>query len=158
MLIVPDLAIIANWLKKMAVIFYHSQQNCMIELIYLHKIKGVSNAMITLIDDILTISIQTHVKQIALQSLLGEVSQINSSTFLAKAYLQLNDFESAKMIFSHSVPVSEGITFNQFSLLLSRFEEEALQVIAELSYCELLLNTSEHDDFLKTDMTTFTLN
>lgn len=149
MLIVPNFTIISAWLNKLKVVFHPSEDSNIIELVYLKKVKGISYASIILLDDILTISIYSQIKQVALQTLIGEVSQINNSTFLAKVYLELREDESAKLIFSYSMPISEGITFNQFCLSLSRFEEEALQVIAELDQCDLLLNALDNNGCLK---------
>ena len=143
MLIIPDITIISTWLKNLNAIFNLSTERNTIELIYLQKVNGISNADISLIDDIMTISIYSPVKQIALPALFTEISQINSATFLAKVYLELRDNENARIVFSYSISLSEGITFNQFSLCLSRFEEEALQVITELDSCDLLLNSLE---------------
>lgn len=151
MLIVPNFTIISAWLNKLKVVYHPSEDSNIIELVYLQKVKGISYASITLLDDILTISIYSQIKQVALQILIGEVSQINNSTFLAKVYLELREDESAKLIFCYSMPISEGITFNQFSLSLSRFEEEALQVIAELDHCDLLLNALDNNGCLKSN-------
>lgn len=141
MITVPDLTIIANWLKKLNVTYYQCENCTALHLAHLQKFGGIADAKVDLLDDIITISIVSEIKQSAIPALLSELSQINSSTFLAKVYLDVNDSDLPKIIFSYSMHAAEGITFNQFSLSLSSLEEEVLQIVSELESCDLLLNS-----------------
>ncbi|WP_392563899.1 YbjN domain-containing protein [Orbus wheelerorum] len=143
MIIISDLSTIAQWLKKLNVEFYQCDNCAALHLSYLQKIEGVHDAKIELIDDILITSIEAEIKSSAIISLLSELSQINKSTFLTKVYLDVNDNNEPKIVFSYAMHVAEGLTFNQFSLSLASLEEEALQVISELYNCDLL-NSNNH--------------
>ncbi|WP_392562632.1 YbjN domain-containing protein [Orbus sturtevantii] len=146
MIIISELSTIAEWLRKLNVEFYQCDNCSALHLSYLQKIEGVHDAKVELIDDILIISIIAEIKASAIITLLGELSQINKSTFLTKVYLEVNDNAEPKMVFSYAMHVAEGLTFNQFSLSLASLEEEALQVISELYNCELLNNKNNLDD------------
>jgi len=146
MIMISELSTIAQWLRKLNVEFYQCDNCSALHLSYLQKIEGVHDAKVELVDDILITSIIAEIKSSAIITLLGELSQINKSTFLSKVYLDVNDNNESKIIFSYAMHVAEGLTFNQFSLSLASLEEEALQVISELYHCDLLINNHHLGD------------
>lgn len=136
-----ELLTISEWLKQLNVAFYRCDSCAALHLSYLQQLDGVSDAKIELIDNIIVISIIAEIKPSSIIALLAEISQINQSTFFSKAYLDVSDNSEAKIIFSYSLHVTDGLTFNQFSMSLASLEEEALQIISELYSCELLSNS-----------------
>lgn len=136
-----ELLTISQWLKQLNVAFYQCDSCTALHLSYLQNLDGVADAKIELIDNIIVISVIAEIKQSSIIALLAEISQINQSTFFSKAYLDINDNSNAKIIFAYSLHVTEGLTFNQFSMSLASLEEEALQIIGELYSCELLSNS-----------------
>lgn len=139
MLIVPNLVEISQWLDSLNVTYHQfDDENNQLHLSYLQKVNGVFDAKIILLDEMLTITVVAEVKQSAIAILVGELSDINQTALFVKVYLDIKDDQLAKIVFSYSIPVSNGITFDQFSLALARLEEEALQIIADLINCELL--------------------
>ncbi|WP_392559996.1 type III secretion system chaperone family protein [Orbus mooreae] len=135
---ISEMSTIAQWLNRLDVDFYQCEQCSALHLSYLQKIEGVDDAKIELIDDILVISISAEIKQSAIVALLSELSQINQSIFFSKVYLDVNDTNPPKIVFSYSMHFAERVTFNQFSMTLASIEEESLQIISELYNGELL--------------------
>lgn len=138
MLTVPDLLTLSTWLKQLDIGNYQCDHCYALHLPHLQDSVDIYDAKIELIDDTILFSVVTEAKLSAIPTILAELSQINSSTFFAKAYLNITEENEAKIILSYAINCVEGISENQFSSMFYRFEEEALQIVAELGKYELL--------------------
>lgn len=148
MITLSELSLISEWLKKLNVEFYQCDSCLALHLSYLQKLDGVADAKVELIDNVVMMSVIADIKSSAIMSLMAELSQINLSTFFAKVYLDVKDNSEARIVFSYSLHMTDGLTFNQFSMSLASLEEEALQVIGELHSCDLLSNKHHSSDEL----------
>ncbi|QIQ21219.1 YbjN domain-containing protein [Zophobihabitans entericus] len=156
-MVIPSFEQIMSWLDEAGIGYYQCEHCQALHIKHIQSLNDVYDAKIDFIDDILYYTLIAEVRPSAVPTLMTELSQINAASPIIKAYLDIQDDSSPKLVLLHSVNCGEGLSVNQFSLFLLRVEEDALQVINEVKNCDLLayVDQDNNDNLSGKDLSTY---
>ncbi|XKM12593.1 YbjN domain-containing protein [Orbaceae bacterium ac157xtp] len=142
MQVVNPLNRIQNWLLQLNVDSYFCDHCNAIHLPHLQDRNNIHHTKIEVIDDALALTITSNITPQAILMLVSELCQINKSTTFVKVFMDVEaDSDLAQIKFVHSLFYSDDLTFEQFSLVFTRFEEESLELIEELANCDMIADS-----------------
>ena len=117
-MIIPDLTILRTWLDQMKLSCFECDSCQALHLPHMQNVDGVFDAKIDILDDMLVFSALAEVRPTAIVPLIANLSQINASSLLVKTFMDIQDSAMPKLVVCYSLPLSAGLTFEQFSLAL----------------------------------------
>lgn len=145
LLTVPDLALLRRWLDQLGISFFECDSCQALHLPHMQNFDGVFDAKVDLLDNVILFSALAEVKPTALITLVGELSEINASSLMAKAFVDVQDDNLPKLIVCQSLSVAVGITLEQFAHFLQQGEEQMSMIILEAHANDLLFLGEEEE-------------
>lgn len=151
-MVIPDLSILREWLDRLKLSYFECDACEALHLPHMQNIEGVFDAKVDIMDETLVFSSLSEVKPTAIIPLVANLSQINASSLLVKTFMDIQDVSLPKLVVCYSFPITAGMTFEQFSLVIQQAEEQIVSVIFEIFSNNMLYTTEEIEQEDEEDM------
>lgn len=145
-LVIPDLDLLKYWLEQQNIRWFECDHCQALHLPHLQNFEGVLDARLDLLEGVLLLSAVAEIKLTALISLAYELSEINASSLTAKAFIDVQDDASPKLVVCQSLSVGVGVTTDQFAQFMQQSEEQISMIITEAVAGDLLQSGSEEEN------------
>lgn len=145
-LIIPDLDLLRLWLDRLEITFFECDSCQALHLPHMQNFDGILDAKIDLLDEIVLFSAVAEVKLTELLTLVSELSHINASSLVVKAFIDIQEDSLPKLITSLALNVGVGITLAQFAAFMRQGEEQLSMIVMETCANGLLLLEEEEKE------------
>jgi len=132
MLVMPDLAVLREWLERLQITCFECDACQALHLPHMQSIGAIFDAKVDMTDDIILFSALAEIKPSSLMALVGQISQLNASSLTMKIFIDLQDDNIPKLVLCHAFVATAGITIDQFNCFLIEAEEQAAQIILDV--------------------------
>lgn len=147
-LVIPDLDTLRQWLEQLAISSFECDACEALHLPHFQNINGIYDAKVDVIDNVVLFTAVAELKASMLLSVLAEISQYNAASLTMKVFVDIQDDNLPKLVLCQSLSAERGITFEQFSLLLTEAEESTSQLLEDLQVRGFLLGEIEESSLV----------
>lgn len=137
-LVKPDLGTLRDWMDQKNIEWFECGQCQSLHLTAMQHIAGVFDAKLDILDEVILVSLSADIRPSALLAMVGELSQINASALTIKAFIDIQEDNSAKLVLCQSLMIGCGLTLSQFAFFMQQSEDHLTMMIMELAAGHML--------------------